>query len=73
MEWWEANKNLRAKFEAKSKELGRNHQLSEVIISGFSLSTYQTISNHFTYLKYTNQEFTTVEEILGILRLPQEF
>ena len=70
LEWWQAMDRVHRKFEEKYKEMTTHNQSREIFVSGFDWNTFKTVHDHFIFLTYTRQEFTTITELCNILCLP---
>ena len=60
-------------FEAKRREVGRNHLNNQNhLVSGFRMDVYKRVSDHFTFLRISQSEYTTLKEVAEALGLPKE-
>ena len=71
--WWRALAEVESMFEAKRREVGRNHLNNQNhLVSGFRMDVYKRVSDHFTFLRISQSEYTTLKEVAEALGLPKE-
>ena len=71
--WWRALAEVDSMFEAKRREVGRNHLNNQNhLVSGFRMDVYKRVSDHFTFLRISQSEYTTLKEVAEALGLPKE-